>query len=245
MSSCELRDSRGRKVLGTVAKSGDGEICVLCTMCDGEFVNFDKFKLHISEWHYRTMDTRQQPAKTIADKLKSEVRRDANYNHVGPSHPKLSAAKVASGPAVARSATAAESLDGSAARTRILKRPLSRIRIVSSRAAKKLGPIEIDSDAETDADEAQRPKRPCKEQAKDKIRQNLSNEESDEYDYFDNRCKYCGKPFKTLQQTNEHTLQCDEWLNLFGEFECECGKTVKTEHELKVHQETEHSKARN
>lgn len=47
MSSAELLDNRGRKVLGTVAEWQSGKYCVVCTICHGEFVDVDNFTTHL------------------------------------------------------------------------------------------------------------------------------------------------------------------------------------------------------
>lgn len=40
-------DSRGRNVLATVAEV-DGKICFVCGICDGDFVGFDNFQIHLA-----------------------------------------------------------------------------------------------------------------------------------------------------------------------------------------------------
>lgn len=55
----EIRDNRGRIVLGTIAKLNDERFCYVCTQCDGEFLSIQTYQQHIYLVHQKQIQAEE------------------------------------------------------------------------------------------------------------------------------------------------------------------------------------------
>lgn len=260
MSANELNDNRGRKVLGTVADRENGKYCIVCTACDGEYVDFGQFTNHILLHRPVKVEKPEKPRRLVVPRQSSTIpdyivlSSDSEYDTepvIPPQNANLSTITLSSD---------SES-ENSSARTREL-RPRSKKHSSTNRGGSPRS-APVDDSISTDEESDTRPR--AKKRTK---RSHKPDDDTSDSDFEpsppkrkvsspkagpSNRpkaepsgneqyhCKFCQQGFESVLQVNMHRQKCVPWLKTWHCCNV-CSKRFPTRSAKNAHHRKDHQK---
>lgn len=238
----DLRDDRGRKVLGTLAERENDKYCIVCTTCDGEYVDFHNFTGHLVL--HRPVKIEKLDPATVPQPKSNQVEcivLSSDSEDELP-NPKLNGKKAQTFD-VSSDSDSSES----AARTRVLRERVEKRRASS-----------MESNNSTDSDSYEPPKKtrktknartlsdcsdsdfeptPSKKQKATTSSHTAKHSDAKQTPKY--RCKYCGKGFSSVLDVNLHVKKCADWLKTLHYCEF-CSDKFRTKTGLDNHYRNNH-----
>lgn len=254
MSANKLNDNRGRKVLGTVADRENGKYCIVCTACDGEYVDFGQFTNHILLHRPVKVEKPDKPRRPVVPRQSSTntdyivLSSDSEYDTDSPIPP-----KNANLPTITLSSDSES--ENSSARTRELRpRP-------KKHSSPRSAPVDDSNNTDEESDTRPRAKKRTKRshtpddtsdsdfESPSPPKRKVSSpkagpskppkaESSVNEKYH---CKFCQQGFESVLQVNMHRQKCVPWSKTWH---CcvVCSKRFPTRSAKNAHHRKDHQK---